>query len=91
MLKAGKTKNFFADTDTMAWEIEDAMKDEWADVKNYPLPAPLGEEDRRILFVAIARGVLRYLWNHRDEISTTVVNDKVSGHQHTLQFDIEAH
>jgi hypothetical protein len=40
--------------------IVDAMGTEWQNAKGTPLPAA-GLEDRRILFAAVARGLLTYL------------------------------
>ena len=70
--------------------IEAAMQDEWQTVKGKPLPAPLGREDRRILFVAIARGVLKYLHDHQIDIGTNSVNAGGVGdtHSHHLDFDV---
>ena len=85
-LKAGSVDNF---SNSMAAEIEAAMQDEWQTVKGKPLPAPLGREDRRILFVAIARGVLKYLHDHQIDIGTNSVNAGGVGdtHSHHLDFD----
>lgn len=55
--KAGTVSDF---EDSMAEAIEDALKAEWATVKGIAFP-DAGEEDRRLLFVAIAQGILRYL------------------------------
>jgi hypothetical protein len=47
-------------TDSMAEAMENALAAEWLRLRNRPLPA-LGREDRRLLFVAIAQGVVRHL------------------------------
>ena len=88
-LKAGRVDDTGGFSDSMAKAIEDAMKDEWQRVKDEPLPAPLGEEDRRILFVAIARGVLNYLHAHRVDLGTNTALVDVNNHSHHLEFDIE--
>ena len=84
-LKAGRVADM---ANSMAAAIEQAMQDEWLVVKGHPLPAPVGEVDRQILFVAVARGVLRYLHEHRTDIETTSVLGDLS-HQHTLEFTYE--
>jgi hypothetical protein len=56
-LKAGTVADF---SNSMAEAIEKALKAEWAAVKGIGFPNT-GEEDRRLLFAAIAQGVVRYL------------------------------
>ena len=75
-LKPGSVADFAS---SMAAAIEDAMKAEWQAVKGVPLPAQ-GEEDRRLLFVAVARGVLTYLKAHQNEVLTAITTkDDISG------------
>jgi hypothetical protein len=45
-------------------------------VKGTPIPET-GKEDRRILYVAISRGVLKYLADHQVTMSTTTVINSV--------------
>lgn len=47
--------------------IETAFAAEWQSVRNAALPGA-GGEDRRLLFAAIARGVLGYLKTHEREL-----------------------
>jgi len=56
----------------MARAIEDAMGDVFQKVKGMPIPEA-GKEDRRLLYVAISRGVLKYLADHQETMSTTTV------------------
>lgn len=88
MASALKAGSFDDLADTMTGAIDAAMREEWRDAKNQDLPAGLGEEDRRILFAAIAKGVLRYLHAHRDDLVTQVVADNPGGHSHRLAFDL---
>jgi hypothetical protein len=67
--------------DSMALAIEDAMKEYHQDVKAAPLPAT-GEADRRLLFVAIARGVLGYLQGKQASITTRVGGNTGSADLH---------
>lgn len=67
-LKAGRVADF---ADSMAAAIEQTLGEEWQAIKGAPLPAA-GQEDRRLLFAAIAGGVLRYLKAHEDEIFTSI-------------------
>jgi hypothetical protein len=56
---------------SMALAMEDAMKQYHQSIKHHPLPAT-GEQDRRLLFVSIARGVLGYLMAHEGSITAAV-------------------
>ncbi len=71
----GGSLNDFADS--MAQEIEKALDEVWteADLPPLPDPATANKQDlnnRRILFIAIARGVLRHLQKHQDSFQITV-------------------
>ncbi len=79
-LKAGKYENV---ANSMAEAIEAAMQDEWHHARGENLPLE-GQEDRLILFKAVARGVLGYLEANQSRIETTTVGD----HHHTLRFDV---
>lgn len=80
-------------TDTLAGDMDDAMVEEWNRVKDLPLPTDQNiVDDRHILFVAIARGLLKYLERNEDLISTT--EDTTNGgvgteHSHQLSFEWE--
>lgn len=67
-LKAGSVADF---GNSLAAAMEDAMQDEWQAVKGMPLPGQ-GEEDRRLLFVAIARGLFVYLKAHENEFMVDI-------------------
>lgn len=52
--------------DSMALAMDDAMADAYQKLKGSALPDK-GKDDRRMLFVAIARGLLTYLQNHEND------------------------
>ena len=56
-LKPGSFDDFVG---SMAAAMEEAFKDEWQNAKSTPL-SEAGEDDRKILFAAISRGVVRHL------------------------------
>lgn len=66
-LFAGATTNFDTD-DSMAKEIEDALA---ALIGPLPTAPPKMVEDRRKLFIAISRGVIRHLKNHQGDFLIT--------------------
>lgn len=47
--------------------IQAAFEDEWRAVKGGSPPGA-GTEDRRLLFAAVARGLLQYLDSHQNEV-----------------------
>lgn len=67
-LKPGTVADF---DNSMAAAIEAAMAAEWQTVKGFPL-SDTGKEDRHILFVAIARGVLGYLQANQNSVITSI-------------------
>jgi hypothetical protein len=83
-LRAGTVAEF---ANSLASYIDDAMQNEWQAVKGSPLPSGLGEEDRRILFAAIAQGVLKFLFDHRADLITTSTGGGGS-HTHTMNFTV---
>jgi len=67
------------DVTGMTAAIEAAFATEWAKSKpNMALPAA-GQEDRRMLFAAVARGILEYLKDHEDEIFKTITIEEGAG------------
>jgi len=84
-LKAGSSSDYGG---SMTELIEQAMAEEWAAA--YPgQPMPAQSRDRIIMFAAIAKGVLRYLHQHRADIGTTaVIASSTTEHSHTLAFDV---
>jgi hypothetical protein len=83
------------------WKLDDAaLADSMAMVMEEELNAmygllgrsalsEIGQEDRRLLFVAIARGVLRYLNDHVEAIGTSRVSDHV--HNVSLGITMDHH
>ena len=56
-LKAGSVNDF---ADSMVAAMEQALKDQWTAMGRGTL-GDVGAEDRRLMFAAIARGMLKYL------------------------------
>lgn len=63
-LKAGTVASFGS---SLAEAMDNAMKQEWQAVKGVSLPSQ-GEEDRRLLFAAIAQGIFVFLKAHEDDL-----------------------
>lgn len=71
----------------MAEAIEQAFQLEWTAAKTTALPQA-GAADRKILFAAVAQGVLNYLEAHKSDLVTSNQNDTVSGHSHILDINV---
>ena len=57
------------DPDSLADAMEQAMPKAWQDVKSTPFPGG-GGADRRPLFLAISRAVLKYLRDNQGDLVT---------------------
>ena len=80
-LKAGTAKKLSEEDDSgfsnsLAEAIENAMKKEWKAVKKVDLPSE-GEQDRRLLFAAIAQGLFVFLKAHEDELIKNITIEDV--------------
>ena len=89
-LKAGILKDL--KPDTLAGAIDGEFVELWNAENDIKLPDnPKAIIDRRLMFVAIARGILCYLQDHQDDIMTTT--DRATGagseHNHQLEFEWE--
>ena len=73
-IKAGTVADF---SGSLALAMEDALRAEYAVLKGEPLPDQM-LEDRRMMLVAIAQGVVRYLKSNTNAfvvtVETTLVN-----------------
>jgi hypothetical protein len=74
-LKSGSVSDFAG---SLAEAMEAEMKVEWQAVKNTALPDQ-GVEDRRLLFVAIARGTFKFLKQHQNEFMNKITLHDDSG------------
>ncbi len=79
--------------DSMAMAIEKAMEDVFMTIKKTSLPE-VGKDDRRLLFVAIARGILQYLYDYQKDVlaSVTIAHKTGPSVTHTvdnLHLDIK--
>ena len=89
-LKAGTVTNL--QSDTLAGKMDSEFVTLWNSLNDIHLSTdPNIVRDRRVMFVAIARGLLGYLHNHLNDIGTTT--DQAGGvgtdHDHQLEFDWE--
>jgi hypothetical protein len=73
--------------ESMAKAMEDALKDIYLKVKKSNL-SDIGQEDRRMLFVAIARGILQYLEAHHEEAIQLKDSQLPPVHKHSVDLEI---
>jgi hypothetical protein len=69
---------------SMTKDIEDATADVFGKVKGAPLPT-LEQDDLRLLFAAILRGVLKYLYDH--QVTITAAKDQ-GAHSHSVKLNV---
>lgn len=74
-LKGGSVQNF---PGSMAEEMEKVMEAEMQALKGHGLPA-MGRDERRVMLVAVARGMLNYLKKHEKDILRNIRLDPDSG------------
>jgi hypothetical protein len=70
-LKAGTSADF---SGSLAEAIEQALAKEWQTVKGSALPGD-GSDDRKLLWVAVANGLLNYLKANQNDILTSITLD----------------
>jgi hypothetical protein len=70
---------------SMALAMEQEMENLFQAIKGKPLPNT-GEEDRRLLFASIARGLLKYLHQQETGNITAQTND---AHTHQVHLNID--
>lgn len=73
--KAGTVDDF---DDSLAAAMEAALIREYDAVKHEDLP-DMGEEDRRLMLVAIAQGIVRYFLDNLDALQISVETTQVTG------------
>lgn len=89
-LKAGNLSNL--NPDTLAGRMDEEFVALWPTINDVALPTDARSvRDRRLLFVAVARGMLRYLEDHESDIETSEERANGSGteHSHQLRFEWE--
>ena len=75
---------------TLAGAIDSEFVELWNTENDIELPDdPKAIIDRRLMFVAIARGILGYLQDHQDDIMTTTVPASSTGSEHNHQLEFE--
>jgi hypothetical protein len=67
-IKPGTVADF---NHSMAEAMENALRQEYVALKEVPMP-DMAAEDRHMLFVAIAQGIVRYLTDNLDAIEVNV-------------------
>lgn len=89
-LKAGSVDGLL--DDTLAGRMDQEFRSLWPNYHDFALPTDQNVvRDRHLMFVAIARGTLRYLSDHLADIGTST--DDAGGvgtdHDHQLEFTWE--
>ncbi|MBN1511748.1 MAG: hypothetical protein JXB13_07020 [Phycisphaerae bacterium] len=74
-------------TDSMARVMEAEMASLYRKVKEHALP-DAGRLERRLLFVAIARGMLKYLHDQQEGSIEALSGTDASSHSHAVRMEI---
>jgi len=81
-LKAGVQADY---ANSMAAAMEKAFMEEWPKaMKDQPLPQ--SNDQMRLLFIAIAQGVVRHLVDHPEAIAVTIAESNL--HTHNASVDV---
>ena len=56
------------DADELAAEIQAQVPQAYLDVKQEPYPGDPDDPDQKVLYLAIARGILRHLQDHENDL-----------------------
>ena len=83
-LKAGHWNDL---ADSLTGAIDAAFDSEWSLARPGDVLGDAGRDDRRVLFAAVARGVLAFLHGHKDEIWTDSPGGTLD-HTHTLDLTV---
>jgi hypothetical protein len=89
-LEGGSVQNF---SGSMAEEMEKVMEAEMQALKGHGLPA-MGRDERRVMLVAVARGMLNYLKIHEKDILRNIrldpgAGDDIDAEVEDLEFGAE--
>ncbi len=90
-LKAGTLDDFSA---SLASYMNTAMANEWLAVKGEVLPTSgPGVDDRKILFAAVAQGMMKFL---ADNLANLITSTDSAGagpttHHHTMAFSVDTY
>ncbi|MEO1515428.1 MAG: hypothetical protein AAFV95_10455 [Bacteroidota bacterium] len=74
MLKAGSKRLSSDFTNSMAQAMEQAFRAEWPNIMGTDDPAPPPSDQMRLLFIAIAQGVVRHLASHPEAFDIRITN-----------------
>ena len=77
-LISGTTADLSSFPGSLADAIDKAMTSEWANAKGVPLPSE-GQDDRRLLFAAIAQGLFNFLRANQNELINNITLDDGGG------------
>jgi hypothetical protein len=83
-LKAGHWNDL---ANSLTGAIDAAFESEWSVARPGDALGSTGRDDRRVLFAAVARGVLAYLRDHKDETWTDSPGGTL-GHSHKLDLTV---
>ncbi len=77
---------------SMAEAIEDAFKKEWVNVKGGSAPSTESNRELKLLFVAIAQGVVKHLTENPEsfKVKTVVSGESVGGSVSSIETKLDS-
>ncbi len=78
--------------DSMAEAIEDAFKIEWVNVKGGSAPSTKDNIELKLLFVAIAQGVVKHLADNPEsfKVKAEVSSDSITGNVSSIKTKLDS-
>jgi hypothetical protein len=83
-LKAGTIHDY---VNSMAQAMEEAFLEEWPRVMSEDQPKPQSNNQMKLLFIAIAQGVVRHLADHSESFDVSVASN--AGHNHPASVTVQ--
>ena len=83
-LKAGTIQDY---GNSMAQAMEEAFLEEWPRVMTDDQPKPTSTNQMKLLFIAIAQGIVRHLADHADSFDVSVAAN--AGHNHAASVTVQ--
>ena len=83
-LKAGTIQDY---VNSMAQAMENAFLEEWPRIMSDDQPKPKSNDQMKLLFIAIAQGVVRHLADHPESFDVSISTN--ASHSHSASVTVQ--
>jgi hypothetical protein len=83
-LKAGTIQDY---GNSMAEAMEEAFLEEWPRIMSDNQPKPKPNDQMKLLFIAMAQGVVRHLADHPESFGVSISSN--AGHSHSASVTVQ--